>query len=540
MFPALLLVFAITSISIPFVYLTGKKSTKAAAIFVALITLVNIGLVASTIPAVLDNPDHRYVEPHTWIPTIINTEFTLFVDGMSVSIALISLVLIFVASLYSINYMVGKKNLPVYYALLCMLSVGLIGVFLTSNLILFYFCWELMLVPAYFIVGEWGYNNSYKSALKLFIFTHAGAVFVLLGIGAIYFITGSTDMFAAQSFLATSGSDLIRWILIAFTAGFAVKMAVFPVHMWLPDAHSEAPAPMSALLSGVIISAGAYAILRLSFGVVFPAVDTAFATSFLQTLAIIGVVTAFFGSFLALYANDIKRVIAYSSIAHMGYIMFGLSLFPIGVAGGVAGTAVILTSSLAITGTILHIVTHAASKGLFFLTAGGVMHQTEERDIRKMGGLAGKMPFATVSGMIAALSIAGTPPLACFISEFFIFVGAFQVIDSTGGLNSFYTIPTALMLIATVFSLAYSLRFISKVFLGTAPGEVVEDAHASHDQTAHSEKTKEEGHGHKILDVPNYMKFSLAILIVIVVLIGIYPTFLMELIQTVTFGAIAG
>jgi NADH-quinone oxidoreductase subunit M len=304
MFPALLSVFAISSISIPFVYLTGKKSPKAAAIFVALLAVINIGLVASTIPSVLGST-HQYVESYRWIPDLSGTQFTLFVDGMSVSIALISLVLIFVASLYSINYMAGKKNLPVYYALLCMLSVGLIGVFLTSNMILFYFCWELMLVPAYFIVGEWGYRNSYKSALKLFIFTHAGAVFVLLGIGAIYWQTnGITDMFQAQQALLSANPDIVRLVLIAFTAGFAVKMAVFPVHMWLPDAHSEAPAPMSALLSGVIISAGAYAILRLSFGVVFPAVGVdaagmSFATSFLYTLSIFGVVTAFFGSFLA-------------------------------------------------------------------------------------------------------------------------------------------------------------------------------------------------------------------------------------------------
>ncbi len=530
MFPALLTIFAISSISIPFVYATGKKSPKAAAIFVALIALINMGLVASTIPTVLNSESHQYVEPYQWIPGLNGTQFTLFVDGMSVSIALISLVLIFVASIYSINYMAGKKNLAVYYALLCMLSVGLIGVFLTSNMILFYFCWELMLVPAYFIVGEWGYRNSYKSALKLFIFTHAGTVFVLLGIGAIYWQTnGLTDMFQAQQALLTASPDIVRLVIVAFTAGFAVKMAVFPVHMWLPDAHSEAPAPMSALLSGVIISAGAYAILRLSFGVVFPALDAVFATNFLYTLSIIAVVTAFFGSFLALYATDIKRVIAYSSIAHMGYIMFGISLFPVSVAGG---TAIVLSSSLAITGTILHIITHAASKGLFFLTAGGVMHQTEERDIRKMGGLASKMPFSTVSGMIAALSIAGAPPLACFVSEFFIFIGAFQVIN--GNLNSFYVIPTALMLIATVFSLAYSLRFISKVFLGTAPGEVVEDAHSAHGTVTPAEHVEE--HGHKIVDVPAWMKVSLAILVVLVVIIGVYPTFFMNLIQTVTFG----
>ncbi|XHH09610.1 MAG: NuoM family protein [Candidatus Bathyarchaeia archaeon] len=535
MFPALLSVFALSSICIPFVYLTGKKSPKAAAIFVALLTLVNMGLVASTIPTVLDSSSHQWVESYQWIPNLGNTQFTLFVDGMSVSIALISLVLIFVASLYSVNYMAGKKNLPAYYALLCMLSVGLIGVFLTSNLILFYFCWELMLVPAYFIVGEWGYRNSYKSALKLFIFTHAGAVFVLLGIGAIYWLTGTTEMFslnglqgAETALLGANAPDIARWILLALTAGFAVKMAVFPVHMWLPDAHSEAPAPMSALLSGVIISAGAYAILRIAFGVVFPSVGEAFGTSFLYTLSIVAVVTAFFGSFLALFATDIKRVIAYSSISHMGYIMFGISLFPVSVAGG---TAVVLTSSIAITGTILHILTHAASKGLFFLTAGGVMHQTEERDIRRMGGLASKMPFSTVSGTIAALSIAGAPPLACFISEFFIFMGAFQIIN--GNPASFYIIPTALMLAATVFSLAYSLRFISKVFLGTAPGEVLEDAHSSHGIQTPAEHLEQ---GHKIVDVPNYMKAALAILVVLVVVIGIYPTFFMDLIQTVTFG----
>jgi NADH-quinone oxidoreductase subunit M len=523
-FPLLLAVFAIPTISIPFVYLTGKKSPKAAAIFVALIALINIVLVLGTVPSIMNNPDHRWVESYTWIPTLNNTSFSLFVDGISASIALISLVLIFVAALFSVNYMSGKKNLAAYYALLCMLSVGLVGVFLTSNLLLFYFCWELMLVPAYFIVGEWGYRNSYKSALKLFIFTHAGAVFVLLGIGAIYYLTNTTDMFIAQTALMSVAPDIIKWILIALTAGFAVKMAVFPVHMWLPDAHSEAPAPMSALLSGVIISAGAYAILRLSFGIVFPAVGISFGIAFLHSLAIVAIITAFFGSLLSLVATDIKRVIAYSSIAHMGYILFGLSLFPVAIFSG----SVVLASAaaIAIVGTVLHIITHAASKGLFFLTAGGIMHQTEERDIRKMGGLASKMPFSAVSGTIAALSIGGAPPFACFISEFLIFVGAIQLANA----DVFYIIPIALMLVATVFSLAYSLRFISKVFLGTSKDEAgAEEAHKNV-----AEHLKEETH--KIVDVPNYMKVSLAILVILVVIIGIYPTFFMNLIQTVTFG----
>jgi NADH-quinone oxidoreductase subunit M len=422
-----------------------------------------------------------------------NTQFTLFVDGISVSIAIISLVLILAASIFSINYMEGKKNLPVYYALLSLLSIGLVGVFITSNLLLFYFCWELMLVPAYFIVGGWGYRDSYKAAFKLFIFTHAGAVFVLLGIGAIYMLTGATDMFQARAALMTVSPDIIKWILLSLTAGFAVKMAIVPVHMWLPDAHSEAPATMSALLSGVIISAGAYAILRLSLGTVLPAViNTDFGPLFLHGLSIFGVISAFFGSLIALVETDIKRVIAYSSIAHMGYVMFGLSLFPF---------------AEPTTGTVLHIVNHAVSKGLFFLSAGAIMHQLEVRDIRQMGGLAGQMPFTATTSTTAALSIAGTPPFACFISEFLIFVGAFQVINS----DSFYLLPTAFMLVATVLSLAYSLRFIANVFLGQPKGEK------------------------KALDVPGFMKIALAILAILVVILGIWPTFFINLISTVHF-----
>jgi NADH-quinone oxidoreductase subunit M len=500
---ALLLIFLLPTLGIPFVYLTGKKSPKAAAILVALIAMVNMALLFTTVPTVLNSPNHEYIESYYWIP-VLESEFTLFVDGVSVSMAIITTVLIIVAALFSINYMEGKNNLAVYYSLLTLLSIGLVGVFITSNLLLFYFCWELMLVPAYFIIGGWGYRDPYRAAFKFFIFTHAGAVFVLLGIGAIYMITGATDMFQAQAALMSASPDLVRWILLSLTAGFAVKMAVVPVHMWLPDAHSEAPSPMSALLSGVIISAGAYAILRLSLATVFPAVmGTAFGSDFMHGLAIFGVISAFFGSLIALVETDIKRIIAYSSIAHMGYVLFGLSLFP---SSAIAGTVVI---TAAITGTVLHLITHAVSKGLFFLSAGAIMHQTEARDIREMGGLAGTMPFTATASTTAALSIAGTPPFACFISEFLIFVGAFEVINTDG----FFLLPTAFMLVATVLSLAYSLRFLSHVFMG---------------------QPKSEGEK-KILDVPNWMKLAMAILVIFVIVLGIWPTFFIHLINTVQF-----
>ena len=500
---ALLLVFLLPTLSVPFVYFVGKRSPRNAALLVALIALVNMALLFTTVPTILDSPNHEYIERYYWIP-ILESEFTLFVDGISVSLAIITTVLIIAAALFSINYMKEKKNLAVYYSLLTLLSIGLVGVFITSNLLLFYFCWELMLVPAYFIIGGWGYREPYRAAFKFFIFTHAGAVFVLLGIGAIFMVTQTTDMFQAQAALMSVSPDLVRWILLSLTAGFAVKMAIVPVHMWLPDAHSEAPSPMSALLSGVIISAGAYAILRLSLGTVFPAVaGTSFGLDFLHGLTIFGVISAFFGSLIALVETDIKRIIAYSSIAHMGYVMFGLSLFP---SSAIVGTVAI---TAAITGTVLHLVNHAVSKGLFFLSAGAIMHQTEIRDVREMGGLAGKMPFTAVASTTAALSIAGTPPFACFISEFLIFVGAFEVINADG----FFLLPTALMLVATVISLAYSLRYLSHVFLGQAKSE--------------GEKS--------IQDAPNYMKVAMAILVVLVIVLGVLPTFFVHLINTVVF-----
>jgi formate hydrogenlyase subunit 3/multisubunit Na+/H+ antiporter MnhD subunit len=181
---------------------------------------------------------------------------------------------------------------------------------------------------------------------------------------------------------------------------------------------------------------------------------------------------------------------------------------------------VLLASATAVTGTVLHIISHALSKGLLFLVAGGVMHQTEKRDINLMGGLASKMPFTAVSSTIAALSIGGAPPFACFISEFLIFVGAFQII----GVDSFYIWPTAFMLVATVLSLAYMLRFISKVFL-EKPKEENPSTDAADGEA-----------GKKSLEVPNYMKLSFAILTVLIVIVGIYPTFLLDLIRTVTLG----
>jgi NADH-quinone oxidoreductase subunit M len=484
----LLIALMLPALAIPVVYGVGKKSAKTAALILTLISLVSLSILLTLIPTVLN--EGQYIESYYWIPTL-GSAFTLFVDGISLSLAIVTLILVAACTVYSINYMEEKSSLPEYYALMSLLTIGLVGVFITSNLLLFYFCWELMLVPTYFIIGGWGYKDSFKTAFKFFIFTHAGAIFVLLGIGAIYMLTGTLDIFEAQALLTTVDPSILNWVLISFTAGFAVKMAIVPLHMWLPDAHGEAPAPMSALLSGVIIGAGGYAVLRIALGTVYSAMMPT-GNEFLLVLSFFGVLSAFYGSFLALAETDIKRIIAYSSISHMGYVLFALSLFPF---------------AEGITGGVLHLVNHAASKGLLFLTAGAVMHQTGVRDIKEMGGLASKMPLTAIASAIAAFSIGGIPPFACFISEFHIFVGAV----TAAGADASYYLPTVLMLIATVFSLAYVLRYFWKVFLESPKlqRDYIKDPHI-------------------------FIIIAMIALAAFVVILGIYPGVFIDLIHAVT------
>lgn len=521
----LLIAEVLPLVAVPLVYVVGTKSSRAASIFLALIVAADLALFALTVPMILSGaysiPAEKYIYPesYVWFPLFgQDIQFTLFVDGISAPIVMVTLVLVFAAAIYSPRYFGPTRPTDGgYYALLTLLTGGLVGVFITSNLLFFYFNWEFMLIPAYFIIARLGGKNSKKAAFKFFIFTHAGAVFVLLGIGTLYWVTKTLDLFTAQGlFLAPSpqlklllqnSPDIFRWMLIAFTGGFAVKMAVFPLHGWLPDTYAESPAPMTAILSGVITSAGVYAILRISLETIFPAVQgSTWGTDFMHGLAIFGIATALFGSFIALAQTDIKRLIAYSSISQMGYLLFGLSLFQMQMGTSVLGPYIILTIQVAMIGTVLHIINHAVSKGLLFLTAGAIVTQTGTDDTSEMGGLAGQMPTTATMTTTAALSIGGVPPLACFASELLIFIGAFQVIN----LDSFYIVPTIIMLVVTILSLAYVLRYIARVVFGTPKSD-------------------------KVHDVPFSMKFALVLLGIFVLVLGIWPTYVISFIGT-AFG----
>jgi len=482
----LLFAFVLPALSAPLIYLAGKRSVKISAAILLIVSILVLFFLSITIPTV--SSEGRSSESYRWISSL-GSSVKLFVDGISLPIVIVAMLLFISAVLFSMDYMKERHALHGYYALLALLMTGTVGFFITSDLFVFYFCLEFMLIPSFFIIGEWGYRDSYRNALKFFLFTHVGVAPILLGIGCIFMLTGTFDMFQASKVLRFAPQGLLEWILIAFTLGFIVKIGIVPVHMWLPDAYAESPAPMSALLSGIITEAGAYGMLRIPFDMILPSIRSLlFHSEFLYALSILGVISAFYGAVIALVQKDIKRIAAYSSISHMGYILFGLSLFPI-VEGFI--------------GTIFHLIAHAVSKGLLFLNAGAILKQAKTRNVGKMGGLASVMPLTAISTAISCLSIAGTPAFACFVSEFLMFLGGFK----KGAIDNFYYVTTSLMIITTVVSLAYSLRLFGKSFFGSPKIQ-------------------------KIKEMSVLMAIPIIILSVSIIILGIWPGPIIKLIST--------
>jgi len=317
---------------------------------------------------------------------------------------------------------------------------------------------------------------------KYFIFTHIGALFMLMGILSIYVFTGTFDFVELPQVPFDIPPTSILTVFVLLLIGFCVKMAIFPVHTWLPDAHTEAPTPISVMLSGVMIKCGAYAFARIllsGFG------KTVFQVSNItSTLAILGVITMIYGGLMALAQTDIKRLLAYSSISQMGYIFFGLGVY----------------STMGANGAIFHVVNHAICKSLLFMCAGAIIHQTGIRDIRKLGGLANKMPVVCVAALIGALSLAGTPPLNGFWSEWMIF---------SGGIFSGKILITTVAVVSTAITAGYYLWFLWRVFFGTTPEKL-----------------------EIIMREPSWlMRIPIIILAVLAVVIGIWPDIVLRLLS---------
>jgi len=373
-------------------------------------------------------------------------------DSLSYPFALLMSLMGFLASVYSHKYMEREHAVEAYFPLLQLFSSGMLGVVLVTNLFLFYIFWELMLIPSYALIAYWGTGNPRLISFKYFVFTHAGALSLLIGIAWLAAIFGNVNIFELAA-LTGAASITLRTTLITISVlifiAAAIKMAIFPFHTWLPDAHAEAPTPISVLLSGVMIKSGVYAFARLIVGILpFTLQDIGWAVGVLAVASII------WGGVMALVQTDIKRLLAYSSISQMGYIIFGIATAsPIGIQGG-----------------LFHVLTHGFAKGLLFMAAGVLIHELNERDIRKLGGLISRMPVTTIAMLLGGLSIAGTPPLGGFASEVLIFSGGFQA----GQANINWTYLVAVAILATTITAGYYLRMVKAVFYGERAAEAHE------------------------------------------------------------------
>jgi len=395
------------------------------------------------------NDGFQFIEHGVWIRSL-NVEYFVGVDGTSISMVLLTALVSFVAALASFSV---KKSLKGYWAMFFLLVTGMMGVFVALDLFLFYVFWEVMLLPMYFLIGIWGGPRKEYAAIKFFLYTLAGSVFMLLAFIALYYNADATFLvdgtpvahtfsipelmrvdFAGKN-LTILGLSFVKLIWIVLFIGFAIKVPMFPFHTWLPDAHVEAPTAISVILAGVLLKMGTYGMLRINFGLLPEATQWA-----APAIAIFGVINILYGAFCAMAQEDLKRLVAYSSVSHMGYCLLGMgALTPHGIEAA-----------------IVQMFNHGTITAMLFALVGVVYDRAHTREIGKFGGLATEMPFYTAFFGFAFMASLGLPGLSGFIGEALTFMGAFPV----------YPVLTILAASGVIFTAAYHLWAMQRIFFG--------------------------------------------------------------------------
>ena len=363
-----------------------------------------------------------------WIPIdSFKVEYFLGVDGLSAPLVLLTGLLGFVAVFASWSI---KERVREYFVWLLVLQTAVMGVFTALDFILFFLLWELEMVPMFFLISIWGSGRREYSAMKFLIFTFLGSAFMLVGILIIFFSTGTFDMIELPSAMQSVKLLAPAWLVFSLIfVAFAVKLPVWPVHTWLPDAHTDAPTAVSIMLAGVLLKMGGYGMLRIS-AAMFPGVMVDAA----KFLIVLGVINVIYGAIVTVRQTDLKRLVAFSSISHMGYVLVGISSV-VGVAG--------VVSPVGLTGAAMQMFTHGTITGLMFLMVGLAYEKAHTRHIPDLGGLATRMPVIAVGFLIAGLASLGLPGTSGFVSEILIFLGTFPVWGWWTGVAAFGVVITA-------------------------------------------------------------------------------------------------
>src|SRR5207248_2616235 len=383
--------------------------------------------IASPVIGNAPNGTFLYNEQITWIASL-GINYSLGVDGISLLLVTLTTLLTLVCISASFRIEQKVKN---YMAFMLLLECGILGVFLSTNLFLFYIFWEVMLIPAYFLVGSWGGERRIYAAFKFVLYTSLGSLLMLAGIIAVgYFhqqTAGGSYTLDLATLLNSKFSNTVQvWLMLAFAAAFVVKVPLVPFHSWLPDTYSEAPAPVTAMLAGAMSKTGAYGFLRFCLPL-FPQAIHTLAPLF-NSLAVISIL---YCAVLALVQTDLKRLLGYSSISHLGIVMLGIFAF----------------NTQGIEGSVLQMVNHGITTSALFLIVGFLEARTGTRNIRDFGGLARRVPVLATVMLIAALSSLGLPGLNSFAGEFLALLGVFRSNVRFGLLGTAVVIPAAWYLI---------------------------------------------------------------------------------------------
>lgn len=374
-------------------------------------------------------------EVYTWIPTA-NISYAVGVDGMSILLVLLTTFLSPLAILSS--WTAIKERVKEYYAFMLLLEVGMVGVFVSLDLFLFYIFWEFTLVPMYFLIGIWGGPRRQYAAIKFFLYTMAGSILMLL---AILWLGINFDTFYLPELIANAGSipgGVQKWLFLAFAAAFAIKVPLWPLHSWLPDAHVEAPTAGSVILAGVLLKMGTYGFVRFNLPL-FPEASVTFAP-WIAGLAVIGII---YGAWVSFAQTDVKKLVAYSSVSHLGFVVLGIfALTPQGIEGA-----------------ILQMVNHGLSTGALFLVVGMLYERRHTRELDAFGGIWRVMPIYSGISLIVTLSSMGLPGLNGFVGEFVILLGSF----GSSVLSFWFTVFAAT---GVILAAIYLLWMFQKVYLG--------------------------------------------------------------------------
>ncbi len=377
-----------------------------------------------------------YVEgPFAWIPSL-NVNYHLGVDGISVPMLFLTGLLSTISLIASFSIKIRVKE---YFAFFLLLEAGMMGVFVALDFFLFYVFWEIMLVPMYFLIGVWGGPRKEYAAIKFFLYTLFGSIFMLVAILIMYFTSEphTLNMLELIEHGGAMSYTLQMVCFIFFFIAFAIKVPVWPFHTWLPDAHVQAPTAVSVILAGVLLKMGTYAMLRINWPM-FP--DALQALSF--WIAVLGVIGIIYGALVSLAQTDLKKLVAYSSVSHMGYCMLALAAYD---------------SVTAITGVMFQMISHGLITGALFLMVGVLYDRAHTREIAVFGGLGSKLPVYTALMLMFSMAALGLPGMSGFVSEFMIFIGAFS------SLNQYLV---GISVLGVVLGAAYMLRMFQNVFLG--------------------------------------------------------------------------